>query len=250
MTKAAASKTKSKRAAKRATRRQSVEQKERTIIRAAHDAFVAEGYEGARMAEIARRAGVAEGTVYLYFANKQALLDAVLAEFYAGLTRGAAQGIARIEAQGTFAQLEFLARHHLENCLKSWRLFTLTAQDARYAEAYRATQVYRLNREYVTVFDQVLREGIARGDIRAEVSLTVLRDLFYGGLDYALRSALLHERSHRATVQSVIPAFMAMIAPGLVPAGQPAAPDTAATLQRLETLAARLEQALDKTPKR
>ena len=49
------------------TRRERVEQKERAILEAAADAFVESGYDGARMADIAKRAGVAEGTVYLYF---------------------------------------------------------------------------------------------------------------------------------------------------------------------------------------
>ena len=47
------------------------------ILKAAREVFKQNGYAGAHVAEIARLAGVAKGTVYLYFASKQALLDAL-----------------------------------------------------------------------------------------------------------------------------------------------------------------------------
>lgn len=47
------------------------------ILKAARVMFKHNGYEKARVAEIAQRAGVAKGTVYLYFKSKQAMLDAL-----------------------------------------------------------------------------------------------------------------------------------------------------------------------------
>lgn len=48
------------------------------IDEAALDAFAAEGYHGATMAEIARRAGISAGNIYRYYPDKSALFDAVL----------------------------------------------------------------------------------------------------------------------------------------------------------------------------
>jgi len=47
------------------------------ILKAAREVFKQNGYQKAHVAEIARRAGVAKGTVYLYFQSKQAMLDAL-----------------------------------------------------------------------------------------------------------------------------------------------------------------------------
>jgi AcrR family transcriptional regulator len=47
------------------------------ILKAARHAFKESGYEKAHVAEIAKCAGVAKGTVYLYFESKQAMLDAL-----------------------------------------------------------------------------------------------------------------------------------------------------------------------------
>ena len=51
--------------------------KRNALIEAACDLFTTEGYENTTIAHVAKRAGVAVGTVYLYFKNKSDLLSAV-----------------------------------------------------------------------------------------------------------------------------------------------------------------------------
>ena len=58
------------------TRRERVEARERDIVAAAGDLFAQRDFDDVTVGEIARRAGVAEGTVYLYFESKAALLHA------------------------------------------------------------------------------------------------------------------------------------------------------------------------------
>src|SRR3954447_9012033 len=60
-------------AAKR--RSASPEARRAAILAAALDEFTVRGYEGARLDDVARRAGVAKGTIYLYFTDKQALFQ-------------------------------------------------------------------------------------------------------------------------------------------------------------------------------
>jgi AcrR family transcriptional regulator len=52
------------------------------ILRAARQVFWERGYEKARMEDIARLAGVAKGTVYLYFSSKLAILEALVDSYY------------------------------------------------------------------------------------------------------------------------------------------------------------------------
>ena len=67
------------------TQRQRLEAREETILAAATAVFGESGVDGARMAEIARRADVAEGTVYLYYKNKQDLLKKAVQLFQSTL---------------------------------------------------------------------------------------------------------------------------------------------------------------------
>ena len=71
------------------TQRQRLEAREEAILAAAASLFSESGVDGTRMAEIARKADVAEGTVYLYYKNKHELLEAVVDRFWRELTKGA-----------------------------------------------------------------------------------------------------------------------------------------------------------------
>src|SRR5439155_7327804 len=57
----------------RRSRTQSAEARRAAILAAALEEFTARGYEGARLDDVAKRAGVAKGTIYLYFADKESL---------------------------------------------------------------------------------------------------------------------------------------------------------------------------------
>ena len=53
----------------------SAEARRATILAAALEEFTARGYEGARLDDVAKRAGIAKGTIYLYFTDKEALFQ-------------------------------------------------------------------------------------------------------------------------------------------------------------------------------
>ncbi|MFQ5626197.1 MAG: TetR/AcrR family transcriptional regulator, partial [Methyloligellaceae bacterium] len=86
-------------------------QRERAILLAARDVFVENGYEAASIAEIARRANVADGTIYTYFANKKELLHRVLADFVEDLALEVEQQTDGIP--NTFDRLRYLISRHL-----------------------------------------------------------------------------------------------------------------------------------------
>lgn len=170
------------------TRRERLEEREETIIAAAHAEFVANGFGGAKIAAIARRAGVAEGTLYLYFRNKNALLGAVVGAFYARLTEGAQAGVAARDT--TEDRLGFLAHHHLRCCFEEWSILMLAMPVLYQSGRYRDSEYFGFNRTYVAVFDNVIREGIARGDVRSDLPLHMMRDLFYGTLEHSVRTVM------------------------------------------------------------
>src|SRR5438128_2487578 len=59
----------------RAPRTQAAEERRSAILAAALEEFTARGYEGARLDDVAKRAGIAKGTIYLYFADKETLFQ-------------------------------------------------------------------------------------------------------------------------------------------------------------------------------
>tara|TARA_R110000751_G_scaffold4172_18_gene19491 strand:+ start:2958 stop:3638 length:681 start_codon:yes stop_codon:yes gene_type:complete len=221
---------------------------ERQIVDAALDAFSIHGFENARVADIARAAGVAEGTVYLYFRGKDALFDAVQRRFYARLTREAQAGVARLA--GAQPRLAFLAEHWLSAVAPAWKIFARLTYQIGFIEEYRSSDAYRMHHGYTEVFDHVAREGATSGELREDLAPSMMRAMFYGGLGYACRAALTKgvpvAEIPAATAGPVVDAFLAGL--GRAPAAREAGDDDAAALReaaaRLEQAAARLEGAL------
>ncbi len=218
------------------TRRQRVEEREHAIIAAARAVFVEHGYDGARMAEIARRAGIAEGTVYLYFKTKVDLMKAIVADFWRDLTLGARK--ATRGHDDTFEALHALAEFHLTMLMDRFDVVELT-QNLRMVKADPSSSRQYL-KTYVAVFDEIFRRGVDRTELAADASVWAARDVFYGGLEYSARTLLVRGERHDGTaVNNMLRVFRAAYGRGKVPREEGAA---AGLLGRLEAAVERLEQ--------
>ncbi len=223
------------------TRRERVQSKEDAIIAAAHKSLTTRGFAKTTMSEIARKAGVAEGTLYLYFSNKNALARAVLAVFYKRLTQTAKTGVAKCAT--TREKLEFLARHHLESIIGERRLLELIASDVRNTDAYEGSDVYKMNREYVAVFDDVMRGGVWRGEIEDGAAQWIKRDIFFGSLEYSMRTLLMKKRSSKKDVAAVVAELVKLLMGGAGVRTEPMSNrDLTKAVERVDAAALRLER--------
>jgi AcrR family transcriptional regulator len=136
------------------------------ILEAAMDLFVEKGFAAARMEEIAQRAGVTKGTVYLYYESKDALFRAVVQETVLPIL---AEG-ERFVAEWTGSSGELLA----ESIRRWWNavqqprfacLKLITGESANFPELarYYVDQVVHRGRR---LFESVLRRGIGAGEFR------------------------------------------------------------------------------------
>lgn len=219
------------------TKRERLAEREDAIVSAASDIFHARGMRAAKMAEIAAAAGLAEGTLYLYFKNKEALFAAVVARHWRDLTMGAAGAVAGIDPPRE--QLEALARYTLKRIVADWQLFELSFV-LHYGSPEPADASDR--RGYVKVFDNVIARGIDRGIFAPKVPPRMVRDLFFGTMEYSVRSAL--RREEQADENAIIAMLLAAMDGVLLPlaadagdAGLPARLERA--VERLERLAER-----------
>ncbi len=185
----------------RHTSRARVEAKESSILDAAEKIFARVGFDGAKVSDIARAASVAEGTVYLYYKNKQDLLAGVVGRFWTQLTLGAE---AAIEPDATTAmQLEQLGRYHLQSLLNQFEVVSLTYR-ARPQQEQDLDQV----REYVRVFDRIMQRGVDRGELPKDSPIGQLRDVFFGTLEFSARTLKLRERPYDHSIVTNLLAIM------------------------------------------
>ena len=220
------------------TQRAKLERKERVILEAARTIFVNHGFDGARMQEIARRAGIGEGTIYSYYDSKAELMLAVLQQFWDGLTLEAEAVMASTQATDFFGRLHALARYHLNTVIVNADFINLTFALRRNNSEVSVSRDHL--RHYVAVFDRLFLRGQDRGELRADAVLWQARDIFYGSLEYSARSIEMTIDANRSTrdQQPVVDDMVALFRSHYGAAHNPAVLDEAAV--------ARLEIKLDK----
>jgi TetR/AcrR family transcriptional regulator, fatty acid metabolism regulator protein len=152
------------------------------ILAAARTIFSEKGYEAAAIAEVARLAGVADGTIYRHFANKKDLLYQVMQTFHEAVI---ADMEAEVRSAEDFAgRLYRLIRHHLAVFIEDADLCRLFIREVRTADDYYNSLVHGLNRRYTSILLVILKQGLASGEVSAEVNPKVVRDLVYGTIEH------------------------------------------------------------------
>lgn len=144
--------------------------REASILEAATRVFAASGYHGARMQQVAREAGVADGTVYLYFRGKRelfvSLFERGFADFLAGLDTALA-----LEAP----PLDALCAYHLSYLGSRYDLAVITQVEMRHSDPELRADIGRIVRPY---FNRI--EAIVTG---CDADVQVARRMVFGTLD-------------------------------------------------------------------
>ncbi len=160
------------------------------IVAAALEVFVERGFEATKLADVARKAGVTKGTVYLYFESKEALFKAVVRETIVPVI---AQGeaLARSFTGSARALVERLVREY-------WRLVGETAlagiPKLMMAEAATFPELTRFYYEEVVtrghrLMAGVIERGIKNGEFRP-VNVMVAAKLAMSPLMHAVVARL------------------------------------------------------------
>ena len=152
------------------------------ILKAAHTVFCEKGYEHAAVAEIAARVGVVEGTVYRYFDSKHEMLIEVLSDWYQRMFSDYADALAGVA--GGRARLQLLIWRHLRTIHDAPELCRLMFREARDDIGEANTMLRKLNRRYTRFLLEVIDQGASNGEFRSSLSLPLVRDLIYGGIEH------------------------------------------------------------------
>jgi AcrR family transcriptional regulator len=221
------------------------EQRETDILDGAIVLFGEEGFHNVTTRKIAARAGVSEGTLFNYFSSKTELMRAILGRIYAELTANA-EAILR-DSLDTRERLQLLAENHVRVMGRDNALFMRLIQsymnvDLSGYTSIKDSPLHKLNLSYAWVFDLSVKEGIQRGEIRGDVNISALRDLYFGGLEYLGRTLFLHESWDimAERVSSVVEPLWQSMRPALEEDGEPRLD---AACARIEAAATRLEKA-------
>jgi len=168
--------------------------KHQRILDAAIEVIAEHGFFHSRVAEIADRAGVADGTIYLYFKNKDELLMAAIDSAFHRFIRRAQAALDELtDPREKLRRMAFL---HLEGLGSNRDLAIVFQTELRHSAKFLGQFSHKLLVEYFDLIKSVLREGQEAGLFRHELSVTVSAHCFFGAVDEIVTTWILSDREH------------------------------------------------------
>ena len=153
------------------------------ILAAATRVFAEKGYSNASITEIAQAADISDGLIYKYFANKRDLLEHVLTNFYERTISDLEAKVAK--GRNFEEQLYTLVSEHLRTFIADTDLCRLFISEVRTASDYRGSAIQQLNRRYTSVLIKIVDEGIANGEVQADLDPRLIRDMLFGAIEHS-----------------------------------------------------------------
>jgi TetR/AcrR family fatty acid metabolism transcriptional regulator len=169
-------------------------EKYQRILDAAVSVIAESGYFQARVTDIAARAGVADGTIYLYFKNKEQVLMAAIDSAFAAFLKRARAELSR--TQEPRERLRRLAQLHLETLGANRSLAIVFQTELRQSAKFLAQFSHQHLIEYFDLIRAEVREGQRAGVFRRELSDKIVANCFFGALDEMVTSWMLSEHDY------------------------------------------------------
>jgi TetR/AcrR family fatty acid metabolism transcriptional regulator len=168
--------------------------KRERILRAAVDVFAEFGYFNAKVAQIAKAAGVADGTIYLYFDGKEDLLTTVFREYTRNYLRALEQQMANINRAEE--RLRIAIRHHLETLGRDRALAVVSQVELRHSLKFMSLLSQEEIADYLNIIRKIVESGQEEGVFRRTVHPQLVAKAVFGVLDEMVTSWMLSEKDY------------------------------------------------------
>jgi TetR/AcrR family fatty acid metabolism transcriptional regulator len=164
------------------------------ILEAAVKVFARKGYFGARVSDIAGQARVADGTIYLYFKNKEDILVSLFDEVMAEHIERGRQELQAVP--GAEARLLVIAQHHLRLLGGNRDLAVVFQVELRQSTKFMERFTAGWLRDYLAIISEVIEEGQRDGIFRPDLSVKLATKAFFGALDEMVTSWILTPKDY------------------------------------------------------
>lgn len=150
------------------------------ILNSAGAVFAEHGFYKATISQIAARAGVADGTLYLYFKNKDDILyqylsfktDVVFEKMNAAVAKGA-------DAE---SKLRNLIRCHLEEFQRDKNMAIIFQSEVRYLRDIES-QVKDISKMYFDLLSDIIEQGQVEGTMRQDLFVGLVKRFILGAVE-------------------------------------------------------------------
>jgi len=158
------------------------------ILEAAVKVFADQGFFQSTVSQIAKEAGVADGTIYLYFENK----DDILVQFFSYKTK---QVFARFreevdKADNTIDKLRNLIRRHLEEFQCDRNMAVVYQAETHQSSRLVEKQIKEMSKMYFDIVSEIVEQGQEEGVIKKDLYLSLVKRFILGAVDEVINTWL------------------------------------------------------------
>ena len=171
--------------------------KPQQIIDAAIRVFARNGYYNSRVSDIAREAGIASGTIYLYFKTKDEILVTLFREKMAEWVASVRREVAA--ERDPLAKVRKIVALHFRVLEDNPELAEVLQVELRQGQKFfRGASAHEVS-AYFDVINDVLEEGAASGQIRRDLPVKIATKMLFGAMDQLATSCVLGKRAYKLT---------------------------------------------------
>lgn len=171
-----------------------VPDKREAILRAAIKVFARNGFFNSKVSDIAGQAGIADGTVYLYFKSKDEILHSIFDRAMAEFISEGKKELALIDTPK--AKLTRIAELHLEKLGADRDLAVVFQVELRGSTKFMQEFSAAGFAEYLEIIRKTIDSGQRSGDFRNDIKPIVAAKIFYGALDEMVTNWILSPKSY------------------------------------------------------
>lgn len=168
--------------------------KHETILRAAIKVFARKGYFNSKVADIASKAKIADGTVYLYFKSKEEILHSIFNGMMSEFISEGKKEISEIEEADK--KIRRIAELHLEKLGSDRDLAVVFQVQLRGSIKFMREFSVAGFAEYLDIIKSAFEEGQKQGVFRKDLNATVCSKILFGSLDEMVTNWILSKKKY------------------------------------------------------
>lgn len=164
------------------------------IIDAAVEVIAENGYHQSQVSKIAKQAGVADGTIYLYFKNKEDILISLFKEKMGQFIERMEEDIK--EKATAKEKLALVISKHFSLLAGDHNLAIVTQLELRQSNLELRQKINEILKGYLNILDGILTEGIQSGELKEDLDVRLARQMIFGTIDETVTTWVMNDQKY------------------------------------------------------
>ncbi|AMA53379.1 MULTISPECIES: fatty acid metabolism transcriptional regulator FadR [Bacillus] len=164
------------------------------IIDAAVEVIAENGYHQSQVSKIAKQAGVADGTIYLYFKNKEDILISLFKEKMGQFIERMEEDIK--EKTTAKEKLALVISKHFSLLADDHNLAIVTQLELRQSNLELRQKINEILKGYLNILDGILTEGIQSGELKEGLDVRLARQMIFGTIDETVTTWVMNDQKY------------------------------------------------------